>query len=142
MPPRLLVVVVALLGLIVAPVSPGMAKPPANKADTVKVPQNYVPLPKLRLAVQADGSRQYRMLELEAWLAFKTPEQAAKVGSLKALVAEAMKVNFLGYDWEAFSDPVEGVDLAKSIIQECVKKVIKGDDAKVDDILIRSMILR
>lgn len=103
--------------------------------------QTIVSLPKLRLAVQVNENGQYRMLEVESWLSFRTPQEAQQVNARRAAVGEAMKTYFLGYDFEAFTDPVEGVDLAKQVIRECVAHSVP-DAPPVEEVLIKRILLR
>lgn len=138
-------VLVAMVALVAATAQPAAAseKAAAKSGNTItaRVPQNYVQLPKLRLAVPLDDNRIYRMLELEVWLAMSKPEDAAKLGSEKAKIAVAMKELFMGYKWEAFVDPDTGIELAKSVVRASIDKSIKNGPP-IDDVLIRTMILR
>jgi hypothetical protein len=118
----------------------GGAKPPSNTIKA-KVPQNYVALPRLRLAVPLDNNRIYRMLELEVWLVMDKPEDAAKLGSEKTKIVATMKQVFLGYRWEAFLEPETGFALAKALVKTSIDQCIKGGPT-VNDVLIRQMILR
>ncbi|HLN23563.1 MAG TPA: hypothetical protein VK558_06230 [Patescibacteria group bacterium] len=118
----------------------GSAKPPSNTIKA-KVPANFVPLPRLRLAVPLDNNRIYRMLELEVWLVMDKPEDAAKLGSEKTKIVATMKQVFMGYRWEAFLEPETGFALAKALVKASVDQCIKGGPL-VEDVLIRQMILR
>jgi len=113
----------------------------AGNTIKAKTPQNYVTLPRLRLAVPLDNNRIYRMLELEVWLVMEKPEDAAKLGAMKTKIVAAMKQVFLGYRWEAFLEPETGFALAKALVKTSVDDCVKGDPI-VDDVLIRQMILR
>ena len=101
----------------------------------------YVLLPKLRLGVQIDANRQFRMLELEAWLAYDDARDADRAGRARASVGEAMKEDFLGYSWEDFADPVGGPELARTIVQNSVHRVLPDISEKAV-VLIRGMTLR
>lgn len=101
----------------------------------------YVLLPKLRLGVQIDANRQFRMLELEAWLAYDDARDADRVGRVRASVGEAMKEDFLGHDWEDFADPIEGPELAKEIVLGSLRRALP-DAPEGASVLIRGMTLR
>ena len=118
----------------------GEAKPAPNEV-IAKPPATIVQLPRMRLAVLQDDNQTYRMLELEAWLSMEKPEDAAKIGSNKQKITAAMKEQFMGYKWEAFSDPNEGFLLAKTVTKASVDQVT-GGQPPIQEVLIRSMIMR
>lgn len=101
----------------------------------------YVLLSKLRLGVRTDVNHQFRILELEVWLAYDDARDADRVGRVRASVGEAMKEDFLGYSWEAFADPVEGPELARTIVQSSVRRALPDVPGKAN-VLIRGMTLR
>lgn len=131
---RPLIVLSTLLGLILPAYSPATAKPETHGP-------HYVLLPKLRLGVQIDANRQFRMLELETWLSYDDAAAADRAGRARASVGEAMKEDFLGYNWEDFADPVGGPELARTIVQNSVHRVLPDISEKAV-VLIRGMTLR
>ncbi len=118
----------------------GAAPKPANEI-VAKAPPSVVQLPRMRLAVLQDENQTYRMLEVEAWLDVGKAEEASKIGSSKQKIIAAMKENFMNYRIEAFTDPDNGFALAKAVIKASVDQVT-GGQPKVEEVLIRSMILR
>lgn len=126
----------AFLGLIAAFLSPSLAMAQDAKPET-----NYVLLPRLYLPVPDNQTGAYRMLDVEAWLLFDTPEEAQRISSVKAVIGERMKIRFIEYQWGYFHDPLEGPARVKAVIRKCAEEII-GTSAEIRDVLIKKMVTR
>lgn len=114
------------------------ARLPANEIQA-KLPNGYLALPRLHMAVEVDANRRFRALEIEAWIRAKDEENLALARSNKKQIAEALRTDLAHYDWEAFEDSRAGVDIAKQIVSASVERV---SGAQVDDVVIKSLILK
>ncbi|GHU05726.1 hypothetical protein FACS1894205_6170 [Alphaproteobacteria bacterium] len=110
-------------------------------AEEEKLQTSYVLLPRLNLPVPDNQTGVYRMLDVEAWLLFATPDEASRIGGVKAVIGERMKVRFITYQWSYFNDPKNGQERVKAVIRQCAEEVI-GQAIEVRDVLIKKMILR
>jgi hypothetical protein len=111
----------------------------AKNEITGKAPGNYLALSRLHMPVIEDLNRQYRALELEVWLLPHDEENLALARSAKKQIMAALQEDFANYDWEAFQDSKKGPDIAKKIVGIAVTRV---SGAKLDDVLIKTLVLR
>ena len=116
--------------------SPASAE--TKDAAAMRLPANYLLLPRMHFPVVVDANREYRELELEVWLVVKDEQNMILVRSAKKDVMAAVKDDFQAYDWEAFRDAAAGPKIAKRIVSAAVERVSGG---KLEDVLIKALIL-
>lgn len=141
---RIFLVVAVLFGFIGGQnpaLAAAKAKEPGVSSNEIqaKLNSNYVAVPPLRMAVQVDANRKYRSLELEVWLLQADPEKHQILNSKKKLIAEEMRSEFAGYQWEAFEDSANGPKVAKRIVADCVQR---ASGVPVEDVLIKELVLK
>jgi hypothetical protein len=90
--------------------------------------------------VASDTGANFRLLQLDVWVASDTPENTAKLNSRKKMMVDAVKEEFKGHNWTEFTDPANGVDVARGLLKSGIAKVSQG--VPITDVLIESMILR
>jgi hypothetical protein len=117
----------------------GDGQPHARNEIEAKATPDYVTLPKIHVAVEVDANRRYRTLDMEVWLHPLDAENMQLANSRKKLIVEAIKEDLAAFNWEAFEDPDGGPQIARRLIEASVRRV---SGAKVDDVYIRTLVLR
>lgn len=116
----------------------GKEKEPSGEIQA-KLSPAYVAVPRVHVAVQVDENRNYRSLDLEVWLLQADPEKHQVLNSKKKQIAEQMKEDFAGYNWEAFENSTEGPRVVKRIAAASVEQAC---GVKVEEVMIKTLILK
>lgn len=138
------------------PVTPDAAKAAAAQAGgppsplaAVEQPSpvdpRFVPVCGVSLVVTAQEGPRYRVLDLDAYVACDTPDDAKLLTSQIKVLISGIRKEAGSHDWSEFRDPVTGTDVAKAIVEKVLNSMRQTAPAlaavKIDDVYVQSLVL-